>query len=205
MMQASWGPTATRPMLEERAALFGTRARLLRRARRARGRHALPHQLSAKRCAHPLGPCRISRCTHALSAYLARICDEAPTRRRQRRHLSNLHVVRTLERSRVHNSEFTLLEWYRIGFSLDDLMTEVEALVSDLAGPAVAGVSERVTYRDVFRRALALDPFAASDAELAQAPRFPASRAALVFQQAEMTCSTSSWACASGPGLGRRG
>jgi lysyl-tRNA synthetase class 2 len=48
-------------------------------------------------------------------------------------------------------------------------MSEVEALVRDLAGPAVAGVTERVTYGDAFRRELALDPFAASDAELAEA------------------------------------
>ena len=79
------------------------------------------------------------------------------------------HVVRGLERSRVHNSEFTLLEWYRIGYSLDDLMGEVEALVRDACRPAVAGGTERVTYGDAFRRELALDPFAASDAELAEA------------------------------------
>jgi lysyl-tRNA synthetase class 2 len=80
------------------------------------------------------------------------------------------HVVRGFERGRLHNAEFTLIEWYRIGFSLDDLMTEVAALVRDLLGPRGAGrVGERITYRDAFLRELQLDPFAASIDELQQA------------------------------------
>src|SRR5947209_8156237 len=39
------------------------------------------------------------------------------------------HVVRGLERGRQHNAEFTLIEWYRRGFSLDRLMSEVDMLV----------------------------------------------------------------------------
>src|SRR5580700_9772523 len=42
------------------------------------------------------------------------------------------HVVRGLERGRVHNAEFTLIEWYRIGYTLDQLMHEVETLVRTL-------------------------------------------------------------------------
>jgi lysyl-tRNA synthetase class 2 len=38
------------------------------------------------------------------------------------------HVARGLERGRHHNAEFTLIEWYRQGFSLDRLMDEVDAL-----------------------------------------------------------------------------
>ncbi|MGH8270683.1 MAG: amino acid--tRNA ligase-related protein, partial [Steroidobacteraceae bacterium] len=32
------------------------------------------------------------------------------------------HVVRALERGRLHNAEFTLIEWYRSGASLETLM-----------------------------------------------------------------------------------
>jgi len=80
------------------------------------------------------------------------------------------HVVRGLERGRLHNSEFTLIEWYRRGFSLAALMDEVEALVRTLLGSAAAARrSERLSYRDACRRELGLDPFSASLAQLQQA------------------------------------
>ena len=77
------------------------------------------------------------------------------------------HVVRGLERGRLHNAEFTLIEWYRIGLRLDDLMSEVEALVRELLG--VSGVrraGERISYRAAFVRELGLDPFTAQLGEL---------------------------------------
>jgi lysyl-tRNA synthetase class 2 len=54
-----------------------------------------------------------------------------------------------------------------LGFSLDDLMSEVDALVRALLGPVATGRgSERITYRDAFLRELRLDPFTASMEEL---------------------------------------
>jgi lysyl-tRNA synthetase class 2 len=79
------------------------------------------------------------------------------------------HVVRGLERGRLHNAEFTLIEWYRLGFSLEDLMDEVETLVLALLGATRPG--ERVSYREAFIRELALDPLAADLAELQRAAR----------------------------------
>ena len=80
------------------------------------------------------------------------------------------HVVRGFERGRLHNAEFTLIEWYRLGFSLDDLMSEVDALVRALLGPVATGRgSERITYRDAFLRELRLDPFTANMEELQNA------------------------------------
>jgi elongation factor P--(R)-beta-lysine ligase len=77
------------------------------------------------------------------------------------------HVVRGFERGRHHNAEFTLVEWYRLGFTLDDLMSEVDALVRALLGPVGTGhASERITYREAFVRELGLDPFTASLGEL---------------------------------------
>ena len=82
------------------------------------------------------------------------------------------HVVRGFERGRLHNAEFTLIEWYRLGFTLDDLMSEVDALVRALLGPVATGhASERITYREAFVRELSLDPFTASLAELQAAAR----------------------------------
>jgi lysyl-tRNA synthetase class 2 len=82
------------------------------------------------------------------------------------------HVVRGMERGRQHNAEFTLIEWYRVGFSLDQLMSEVDTLVRHLLGDmAFTLSSERLSYRDAFLRELDLDPFTASVAELAEAAR----------------------------------
>ncbi|HYB32099.1 MAG TPA: EF-P lysine aminoacylase EpmA [Steroidobacteraceae bacterium] len=82
------------------------------------------------------------------------------------------HVVRGLECGRLHNPEFTLIEWYRIGFSLGQLMDEVEALVRTLLGAAAsARAGERISYREAFLRELGLDPLGASIAALAQAAR----------------------------------
>src|SRR6202022_50545 len=82
------------------------------------------------------------------------------------------HVVRGLERGRQHNAEFTLIEWYRIGFSLDRLMSEVDTLVRTLLGDvAFTMASERLTYLEAFLRELHLDPFTATLAELSDAAR----------------------------------
>ncbi|HEX4649031.1 MAG TPA: EF-P lysine aminoacylase EpmA [Steroidobacteraceae bacterium] len=82
------------------------------------------------------------------------------------------HVVRGGEAGKLHNPEFTLIEWYRLGFSLEQLMDEVEALVRLLLGAAAAGrAGERISYRDAFLRELGLDPLSASEAALAQAAR----------------------------------
>jgi elongation factor P--(R)-beta-lysine ligase len=74
------------------------------------------------------------------------------------------HVARGFERSRIHNTEFTLVEWYRLGFDLPRLMDEVEVLVRELctAHPAVRYPAERLSYREVFRRHTTLDPLAAT-------------------------------------------
>lgn len=68
------------------------------------------------------------------------------------------------EAGRLHNPEFTLLEWYRPGFDLSALMDEVEALTAELLGLERRFV--RLSYRGLFLAHLAIDPFAASVDEL---------------------------------------
>jgi lysyl-tRNA synthetase class 2 len=80
------------------------------------------------------------------------------------------HVVRGLECSPLHNPEFTLIEWYRAGFTLEALMDEVEALVRSLLGAVASGrAGERLSYREAFSRELGLDPLSASVAQLQEA------------------------------------
>jgi lysyl-tRNA synthetase class 2 len=69
------------------------------------------------------------------------------------------HTFRAGERSRSHNPEFTMVEWYRGGFSLQQIMTETAALVATLlhVPGARAPAVEFLAYRDAFRRELDLD------------------------------------------------
>lgn len=81
------------------------------------------------------------------------------------------HVVRGLERGRLHNAEFMLVEYYRLGFSLERLMDDVEELVRKLFEPGARRETERISYRDVFLRELQLDPLTASLPDLHAASR----------------------------------
>jgi lysyl-tRNA synthetase class 2 len=65
-------------------------------------------------------------------------------------------AFRDAERGRLHNPEFSLLEWYRPGWDHHALMDEVEALFERLLG--ITG-GTRTTYREAFGRAVGLDPF----------------------------------------------
>ena len=77
-------------------------------------------------------------------------------------------VFRDDELGRWHEPEFTLLEWYRIGFDDARLMTEVAELI-DAALGAVAGGggaaprrAVRVRYADALQRAVGVAPDAAT-------------------------------------------
>ena len=81
-------------------------------------------------------------------------------------------VFRNGERGRLHNPEFTMLEWYRLGFDHQALMNETEELVTDVLGEAVLREpSERLTYADAFVRHAEVNPFAASMLELRDCAR----------------------------------
>jgi lysyl-tRNA synthetase class 2 len=63
------------------------------------------------------------------------------------------------ERGRLHNPEFTIIEWYRAG---DGLSVGMQ-LLSDLTEAVLArGSAERVSYRDAFERHAGVDPHRAT-------------------------------------------
>ncbi|MGH8162032.1 MAG: amino acid--tRNA ligase-related protein, partial [Gammaproteobacteria bacterium] len=73
------------------------------------------------------------------------------------------HVFRAGEAGRLHNPEFTLVEWYRLGADLPALMDDIEALLAELLPAAIlTQPCERMTYREAFRRHAGVDPFAAT-------------------------------------------
>ena len=67
------------------------------------------------------------------------------------------------ERGRRHNPEFTMLEWYRPGMSLDALIDEAVAVITLASGSADVAL---LTYQKVFELHCHLNPHTASLAEL---------------------------------------
>lgn len=65
-------------------------------------------------------------------------------------------AFRNGEFGRLHNPEFTILEWYRPGFELSQLMAEVADLACLLLDKRLE--VERVAYRDLFEQYLGIDP-----------------------------------------------
>lgn len=76
-------------------------------------------------------------------------------------------AFRYSEQGRKHNPEFTLLEWYRIGFDHHALMKEVDALIRGLAkGFLLFDRSQFYTYQDAMIKFADIDPVTASIEEL---------------------------------------
>ncbi|WP_108126299.1 EF-P lysine aminoacylase EpmA [Saccharospirillum mangrovi] len=78
------------------------------------------------------------------------------------------HVFRQDESGPRHNAEFTLLEWYRLGWDDRQLMDEVAQLCRHLAGQPELKVEQR-SYADAFVRAGLPDPHRAELDELKSA------------------------------------
>jgi lysyl-tRNA synthetase class 2 len=79
-------------------------------------------------------------------------------------------VFRDAERGRWHNPEFTMIEWYRLGFDDAALMDELEMLIGQLLAPMrTFKTAERLSYSAALRRHAGIDAFNSSDAELRDA------------------------------------
>lgn len=74
-------------------------------------------------------------------------------------------AFRNEEQGRLHNPEFTMLEWYRVGFDHWQLMQEMQELLAPLLGTAEF---KQHSYQLVFQELLDFDPLEGSDAALAQ-------------------------------------
>jgi len=73
-------------------------------------------------------------------------------------------VFRDGECGRFHNPEFTMLEWYRTGFSYQQLMDEVAVLVSHCGrGKFDQWPQKMLSYRQLFLHYVDLDPFSANE------------------------------------------
>ena len=68
----------------------------------------------------------------------------------------------------IHNPEFTMLEWYRPGFTHHDLMDEMDELLQRILR---TGSAERLSYAAVFEKFLNLNPHTTSTHEIAEKVR----------------------------------
>ena len=139
---SSWGPSAGLETLQARARLLGRIREFFA------GADARPQTLYLQ--TSPELP--MKRLLAAGSGPIFQICK----------------VFRDGERGRLHHPEFSLLEWYRPGLGYGVLMTEVAELVRHaLDRPELA--VRRISYWDLFRTHLGLDPMRAGPAALRQA------------------------------------
>jgi lysyl-tRNA synthetase class 2 len=75
-------------------------------------------------------------------------------------------VFRLGEQGPLHNPEFTMVEWYRVGDGMDQGMQ----LTSELCDTLLQrGLAERLSYAEAFRQHVGLDPHVADTAALVSA------------------------------------
>ncbi|MBE4620480.1 elongation factor P--(R)-beta-lysine ligase [Vibrio navarrensis] len=72
-------------------------------------------------------------------------------------------AFRNEENGRYHNPEFTMLEWYRVGFDHHQLMDEMDDLLQLVLQ---CGAAERMTYQQAFSTVLGVCPLEGTMAEL---------------------------------------
>jgi lysyl-tRNA synthetase class 2 len=72
------------------------------------------------------------------------------------------------ENGRRHQTEFTMIEWYRCGFDVDQLIDDTCEFISWLSRCSSHPVTthQRISYRDAFINTCALDPLVADAKEL---------------------------------------
>ncbi|HEX3727188.1 MAG TPA: EF-P lysine aminoacylase EpmA [Pirellulales bacterium] len=77
-------------------------------------------------------------------------------------------AFRAGEIGRLHNPEFTIVEWYRRGDALNEGMQLLSDLADELLG---LGPAHQLTYAEAFQAHVGIDPHRATSAELAEQAR----------------------------------
>lgn len=163
----SWRPTAS-------AAALALRARLLAVTREFFRQRAVMEVTTPVAVRHGVTDPQLAGFTLAGTGKSARYLHTSPEYAMKRLLAAGspdiyqiCQVFRDDERSRLHNPEFTLVEWYRRGFDLAQMVGETAALVAQLlteAGqprPALQWLS----WREAFSP-LGIDPLTADEASL---------------------------------------
>ena len=161
-MSKNWRPVATRDMLKKRAQMlqdirsfFCQRdvlevetPTLSRAATTDPSIHSVEAKLAGQsRYLHTSPEFPMKRLLAAGSGDIFQVCK----------------VFRAEESGRYHNPEFTLLEWYRLGFDDHHLADEVVELISCLSPSGLlSSPAIKISYQALFKERLGIDPLAIS-------------------------------------------
>jgi lysyl-tRNA synthetase class 2 len=167
----SWRPSATHAALRRRAALVARLRNFF--ASRAVLEVETPI-LSAAGVSDPQIESLSTRVLGLPGASYLSTSPEFPMKRLLASGVGDIYqlckVFRDGEIGRWHNPEFTMLEWYRLGFDDVALMSEVDELVRELLSPERAlAPAERLTYAESMRRYAGVDANLSTDIELDRA------------------------------------
>lgn len=166
----AWQPSASLDTLRQRAALLDT----IRAFFRARGvlEVETPLLCSSGVTDPSIEPLAVTGAQSVPGARYLQPSPEYAMKRLLAAHGEPIFQVarafRDGEAGARHNPEFSLLEWYRPGFDMQQLMDEVAQLVTTCLGDLPV---TKASYRQLFLDELAIDPFGASDDELARCTR----------------------------------
>ena len=163
-MSQSWEPGASFILLKERA-------RLLQNLRAFFAeRHVLEVETPILSSATITDPQLESLSTHFLQHnYFLQTSPEFYMKRLLAAGSGDIYqiarVFRDDELGRHHHPEFTLLEWYRLGFDHDQLMDEIEALLKTIFKSFNLPI-QRLSYQHAFLQQLNIDPLNVNAAQL---------------------------------------
>jgi lysyl-tRNA synthetase class 2 len=159
-----WRPTASLKALRLRAALLAVARRHF--AERGVLEVETPALSQAGVSDVHVDSLRVSAPRLGLSRYLS-TSPEYPMKRLLAAGSGDIYQIcrafRDGERGRLHNLEFTLIEWYRVGFDVEQLMNDVETLLGALLAPCCTSSrwqpAMRLSYREAMLRYAGIDPF----------------------------------------------
>jgi len=168
MNHAGWRPAASLAVIRARAAMLA-RARAWFAAEQVL--EVQTPLLSASAASEPQVESIVVQPSHRESMYL-QTSPEYPMKRLLAAGAGDCYqictVFRDWESGRLHNPEFTMLEWYRTGFSVAELQRDVDRLVRTVIGDLRSlGPARQLSYREAVAACCGLDCRTASRDDVA--------------------------------------
>jgi lysyl-tRNA synthetase class 2 len=170
MSPAAWRPTAALDVLHQRAAMLAR----IRGHFAAQGVLEVDTPLLSRAAVSDVHLESVPAAVAGVGDMYLQTSPEYPMKRLLSAGLGDCyqvcHVFRDGERGVLHNPEFVMIEWYRLGFDAPRLMDDVEALlVVATSGLRVLPRAQRITYRQALLDHAGIDPMTATVLDLTAA------------------------------------